>query len=62
MDKATFASYRKFYNDQLLKDCIPFWMNSDLLDKENGGYITSVDREGKAYNSDKSGWFQGRCL
>ena len=62
MDKATFASYRKFYNNQLLKDCIPFWLNSDLLDKENGGYITSVDREGKAYNTDKSGWFQGRCL
>ena len=32
------------------------------IDKENGGYITSVDREGKAYNTDKSGWFQGRCL
>ncbi len=62
MDKATFASYRKFYNNQLLNDCIPFWLNSDLLDKENGGYITSVDREGKAYNTDKSGWFQGRCL
>ena len=37
-------------------------MNSDLLDKENGGYITSVDRFGKSYNDDKSVWFQGRCL
>ena len=62
MDTKTFSSYRQFYNNQLLKDCIPFWMNSDLIDKENGGYITSIDREGRSYNNDKSGWFQGRCL
>lgn len=62
MDKQTFASYKQFYHNQLMNDCIPFWMNSDLLDKENGGYITSIDREGKSYNNDKSVWFQGRCL
>ncbi|PKM62553.1 MAG: N-acylglucosamine 2-epimerase [Firmicutes bacterium HGW-Firmicutes-21] len=62
MDVRTFASYRQFYHDQLLGDCIPFWMKSDLIDKENGGYITSVDREGRSYNNDKSVWFQGRCL
>lgn len=54
--------YQKFYRDQLLKNVMPFWMKSDLLDKEYGGYISSVDREGKSYNSDKSVWFQGRCL
>ena len=57
-----FSEYRKFFADALLKDCIPYWENSDLLDKEYGGYITSVDREGKSYNNDKSVWFQGRCL
>ena len=62
MKKETFASYRQFYHDQLMNDCIPFWTESDLLDKENGGYITSVDKEGKSYNNDKSVWFQGRCL
>lgn len=62
MDKQTFASYRQFYHNELLNDCIPFWMNSDLLDQENGGYITSVDRQGKSYNNDKSVWFQGRGL
>ncbi len=62
MKKETFASYRQFYHDQLMNDCIPFWTGSDLLDKENGGYITSVDKEGKSYNNDKSVWFQGRCL
>lgn len=53
---------RNFYKEHLLDNVVPFWMNSDLLDKENGGYITSVDRFGKSYNDDKSVWFQGRCL
>ncbi|MBR5134540.1 MAG: AGE family epimerase/isomerase, partial [Clostridia bacterium] len=62
MNKEKLASYQKFYHDHLLNDCIPFWMNSDLLDRENGGYISSVDKEGKCYNTDKSVWFQGRGL
>lgn len=54
--------YQQFYKEQLLKNVVPFWINSDLLDREYGGYISSVDREGKSYNNDKSVWFQGRCL
>ncbi len=54
--------YRKFYHDALLSDVMPFWDNSDLIDKENGGFISSVDRQGRSYNDDKSVWFQGRCL
>lgn len=45
-----------------MKDVVPFWEKSDLIDKEYGGFISSVDREGKSYNDDKSVWFQGRCL
>lgn len=62
MDKEKIAQYRRFYRAQLLDDTIPFWLNSDLLDRQYGGYITSVDRAGKSYNTDKSVWFQGRCL
>ena len=54
--------YQHFYRDQLLCSIVPFWMSSDLLDREYGGCISSVGREGKSYNSDKSVWFQGRCL
>lgn len=54
--------YEKFYRDYLLDNVVKFWENSDLIDKEYGGFITSVDRKGKSYNSDKSVWFQGRCL
>ena len=53
---------KKFYREALLSDVVPFWMSSDLIDREHGGFITSVDREGRAYNDDKSVWFQGRCL
>ena len=56
------AEYGAFYRDYLMNDVVPFWLGSDLLDEEYGGYITSVDREGKSYNDDKSVWFQGRCL
>lgn len=54
--------YAKFYHEQLLDNVAPYWVNSEMLDKEYGGCITSMDREGKSYNNDKSVWFQGRCL
>jgi len=62
MEKKIIAKYHEFYRSQLLDNCIPFWMKSDLLDEQFGGYLTSVDREGHCYNSDKSCWFQGRGL
>ena len=62
MNKELLKSYQNYYRSRLLDDCIPFWMNSDLLDWEYGGYMTNVDRQGKVYSEDKSGWFQGRCL
>ena len=34
MTKEIFESYREFYRHQLLDDVVPFWMNSDLIDKE----------------------------
>ncbi len=61
-NKEVFDSYRAFYKSRLFDDCVPFWLGSDLLDKKYGGYMTSVDREGRAYSEDKSVWFQGRCL
>ena len=62
MENKNFAAYKQHFHDALLNDCIPFWEKSDLLDTENGGYITCIDREGKQYSEDKSVWFQGRCL
>ena len=62
MNVAEIKKLRQFYYHTLFDDVLPFWMNSDLIDKKYGGFITSVDRQGKSYNNDKSVWFQGRCL
>ena len=62
MNTKKIEEYKQFYHNSLLNDVVPFWEKSDLIDKEFGGFISSVDREGKSYNDDKSVWFQGRCL
>lgn len=62
MNKERIEDLQRFYRNCLLNDVVRFWEKSDLTDKEYGGFITSVDREGRLYNSDKSVWFQGRCL
>lgn len=62
MDKNELLNYKFIYRHALLDDVVPFWMNSDLIDKVYGGFNSSVDRMGKCYNPDKSVWFQGRCL
>ena len=61
MKKDKITRLKEFYSEHL-KTTVDFWLNSDLIDQEFGGFITSVDREGKSYNDDKSVWFQGRCL
>ena len=38
--KEAVSRYRQFYRSQLLEDVVPFWMNSDLLYRQYGGYIT----------------------
>ena len=62
MKNKKISQLKEFYHKHLLDNVMQYWVNSDLIDKENGGFITSVDREGKSYNDDKSVWFQGRCL
>lgn len=56
MDKSKLA---KIYKDGLLEDVIPFW-TKHCIDRENGGYLTYLDRDGSVYCTDKSVWFQGR--
>ena len=52
MKKKKVSQLKEFYHSHLLDNVMQYWVKSDLIDKENGGYITSVDREGKAYNND----------
>lgn len=48
------------YRDGLLGDVVPFWLEHGL-DREHGGVLTCLDRDGGVYDTDKSVWFQGRC-
>jgi N-acylglucosamine 2-epimerase len=48
------------YRDGLLEDTIPFWIRHGV-DREYGGFITSLDRLGTIIDTDKSVWQQGRA-
>ena len=48
------------YRTALLDDVIPFWLRHGL-DREQGGLLTALDRDGTLLDTDKSVWFQGRA-
>jgi N-acylglucosamine 2-epimerase len=47
------------YRDGLLEDTLPFWINH-AVDKEHGGFLTALDRDGWVLDTDKSMWQQAR--
>jgi len=47
------------YEQGLLADSIPFWLKHGL-DREFGGIMTSLDRDGAVLDTDKGVWQQGR--
>lgn len=49
------------YHDALLTDVIPFWLRHSL-DRESGGFLTCLDRDGSVFSTDKGMWMQGRGL
>ncbi|MBQ7328684.1 MAG: AGE family epimerase/isomerase [Oscillospiraceae bacterium] len=54
---------KELYNklkSELMDFCIPFWL-TNAQDREHGGIINCLDREGKVYSEDKSVWMQGRA-
>lgn len=53
------AGYLALYRDGLLNDTLPFWLPR-AHDREHGGFITSLARDGSILQTDKSVWFQGR--
>ena len=48
------------YRRDLLEDVIPFWMRHGL-DREHGGMLTGLDRDGSVIETDKAIWLQGRA-
>lgn len=47
------------YRKELLDNVIPFWMTNSV-DKEKGGFVTCLDRDGRVFDTDKFMWLQGR--
>ena len=54
------AQLTALYRTTLLEDVIPFWLKHGL-DREHGGIMTALDRDGSVLDTDKSVWFQGRA-
>jgi N-acylglucosamine 2-epimerase len=56
------AAHKKYYRQMLKDNIIPFWL-TNCPDKEQGGYITNLDRYGKVYDTDKTCmWSTGRMI
>ena len=54
-----FTKLAKQYEDELLSNVLPFWLNHSI-DRENGGYFTCLNRDGSVFDTDKFIWLQGR--
>ncbi|SDM18870.1 AGE family epimerase/isomerase [Siphonobacter aquaeclarae] len=53
------TAYIAQYRDSLLQDVVPFWMKHSI-DREWGGFLTCLDRDGDVYDTDKFIWLQCR--
>jgi N-acylglucosamine 2-epimerase len=53
-------SHASLYRATLHDDVMPFWLRHGL-DREHGGMMTALDRDGSVLDTDKSVWFQGRA-
>ena len=56
-----FEKIRKRYENELYERVIPFW-EQHCVDKQYGGYFTSLDRDGSVYDTEKYMWMQWRIV
>ena len=47
------------YRDGLLQDTLPFWTRH-AVDREHGGFLFCLDRDGSVVDTDKGVWQHGR--
>lgn len=59
MTQARLVELRDFYLRELTEDTIPFWIQKGL-DRQYGGLLDFLDRQGRPVSTDKGGWIQGR--
>lgn len=61
MDVSTIRELNDIYRNGLLSDTLPFWMNH-CIDRQDGGFIFCLDRDGTILDTDKSVWIHGRFV
>ena len=59
MDEIRRSKLISTYRDGLLEDTLPFWIKH-CVDREHGGFMMSLDRDGTVIDTDKGVWQQGR--
>jgi N-acylglucosamine 2-epimerase len=59
MERKRIAELVNTYHRSLLEDVMPFWQTHGV-DREHGGFLTFLDRDGSCYCTDKPVWFMGR--
>ncbi len=59
MNEARREELTKVYRDGLLEDTLPFWQ-CHSPDREQGGFLTSLDADGTVVATDKPMWIEGR--
>jgi len=59
MDRARIEELIKIHRNGLLEDTVPFWMKH-TIDREYGGFINFLDKDGTVLNYDKPVWVLGR--
>jgi len=57
--RAEFKQLSEKYRSELLDNIIPYWQRNSV-DRENGGFFTCLDRQGRVYDTDKFIWLQCR--
>jgi N-acylglucosamine 2-epimerase len=59
VDNARRNELLELYQRGLIENTLPFWI-THCVDREHGGFITSLDRDGTIVDTDKGVWQQGR--
>lgn len=60
MTTSRIRGLRDFYYRELVDDVAPFWI-AHGIDREKGGLLDFLDRQGRPLSTDKGGWAQGRA-
>ena len=58
---ADFRAIRERYEKELLENVVAFW-EKHSIDREYGGFITCLERDGRPYDTFKQMWMQWRAV